>query len=522
MTLRDSGYVHPVFDCVESQAFEKEYFHGNELEEWKAMNRAGASIAGQALLDVQEVLGERSINRVLALIGKGHNGGDALIAVRHILTFHPHAQATLIFPYGLAHLRPWVQRCLDQLQVACRSRLSYLSLRSVESVSMETQLNSIVGGDGIDLCLDGILGMQFSPPLRSPATELLQFINRFEGIACRIAVDLPSGIGDETDENAFRADFTYATGIAKAALFEAANRSYVGRIRYLDIGFFKGPWVADRSVISSRALDFRRTLRQPQTHKKSFGHVYLVGGSATMPGAILMATQAALKSGVGLVTAFVPESVVAAAAAKLPEAMWIGLPEIPDQGGLALESIGLIRPHVKKATGWIIGPGMGTHEESETLIEEVLQLSDAPVLLDADGLRPGIVNRKWQGRPFVISPHVGEFNRLMNRELNSPVSEKEVMKFSKDKGCVVIMKGSPTLISDGELAVYSCAGGPVLARGGSGDMLSGLVGGRTAIPNTDLLSSVIEGVAWQGAAADAIAREQGQVAAKATDILSFL
>ncbi len=202
--------------------------------------------------------------------------------------------------------------------------------------------------------------------------------------------------------------------------------------------------------------------------------------------------------------------------------MWVGLPEIPEHGGLALEGIGLIHQHAKRASGWIIGPGMGTHAETATLIEEVLALSAAPVLLDADGLRPNIVSRDWQGRSCVVSPHVGEFNRLVGRELNTPVSEVDVLKLAKDTGCVVIMKGSPTFISDGELAVYSCAGGPVLARGGSGDVLSGLVGGRMAIPGSDLLGSVAEGVAWQGTGAVAMAQRQGQVAAKATDILSFL
>ncbi|MDA9763826.1 NAD(P)H-hydrate dehydratase [Opitutales bacterium] len=522
MTLRDPGYMHPVLDCAESQTFEKDYVQDDEVEEWKAMNCAGAAIAHQAQLDVQEVLGERPIRRALILVGKGHNGGDALIATGHILTSNIEAQADLVFPYGLGHLRPLVSRCLDQLQAACGNRLRYLSLRSGDQGTIEGQLRLFLGDEGFDLCLDGILGMQFKPPLRMPALELLKWTNAHEGIACRIAVDLPSGIGDDADQDAFRADFTYATGIAKSALFASANRSKVGRIRYLDIGFFEQSLEASRYVLSKAILAFQRSLRLSQTHKKTYGHVFLLGGSTTMPGAILMATRSALKSGVGLVTCFVPESIVAEAAAKIPEAMWVGLPEIPDHGGLALEGIGLIRQHAKKASGWVIGPGMGTHDETATLIEEALALSDAPVLLDADGLRPSIVARDWQGRSCVVSPHVGEFNRLLGRELNTPVSEMDVLKFAKDTGCVVIMKGSPTLISDGELAVYSCAGGPVLARGGSGDILSGLVGGRIAIPDNDLLVSVAEGVAWQGSAADAMAQRQGQVAAQATDILSFL
>ncbi|QXD23743.1 NAD(P)H-hydrate dehydratase [Opitutia bacterium ISCC 51] len=522
MTLRDSGYLHPVLDCAESQAFEKDYFKGDEAEEWKAMNCAGAAIASQAQLDVQEVLGRRPIRRALILVGKGHNGGDALIATRHILASNTEAQADLVFPYGLGHLRPLVRRCLDQLQVAGGNRLRYLSLRAGDQGTIERQLSIFLGDEDFDLCVDGILGMQFRPPLRTPALELLRWTHSHEGIACRIAVDLPSGLGDEADQDAFRADFSYATGIAKSALFASANRSKVGRIRYLDIGFFDQSLEADRYVLSKAILSFQRSLRLSQTHKKTYGHVFLVGGSTTMPGAILMATQSALKSGVGLVTCFVPESIVAEAAGKIPEAMWVGLPEIPEHGGLALEGLGLIRQHAKRASGWIIGPGMGTHEETATLIEEVLALSDAPVLLDADGLRLGIVSLDWQGRSCVVSPHVGEFNRLLDRELNTPVSEMDVLKLASDTGCVVIMKGSPTLIAGEGLAVYSCAGGPVLARGGSGDILSGLVGGRIAIPNSDLLVSVAEGVAWQGAAADAMAQRQGQVAAKATDILSFL
>lgn len=522
MTVRDPGCLHPVFSCAESQAFERDYFQGNDIEEWKAMNGAGAAVARQARLDLQETLGPAPLRRILVLVGKGHNGGDALIATRHLLSWNAEATAALVFPYGLGHLRPLVQRSLDQLQVACGSRLEYLSLRSGGQGLIDEQLERFLGDDSFELCLDGILGMQFRPPLRSPAKELLQAVNRREDIVCRVAVDLPSGIGDGTDENAFKADFTYATGIAKAPLFETENRSTVGRIRYLDLGFFRDAPDVGRYVLSGGVLDFRRELRPSQSHKKTYGHAFLVGGSATMPGAILMATRAALKSGVGLVTSFVPESVAAEAAAEIPEAMWVSLPEIPDHGGLALEGLGLIRQHAKKATGWILGPGMGTHEETGTLIEEVLGLSEGPVILDADALRPSIVKRNWSGRSCVITPHVGEFNRLLERELNSIVSEKEVLEFSKTTGCYTVLKGSPTLMSDGDLAVYSCSGGPVLARGGSGDVLSGLVGGRISIPNTDFERSVVEGVAWQGAAADAMARAHGQVAAKATDILGFL
>lgn len=520
MTARDSGYLHPVFSCAESQIFEQDFFRGSESEEWKAMNRAGAAVARQVTLDAQESLGNDPIRHLLVLVGKGHNGGDALIAARHLLSKDSVTSAVLVFPFGLGHLRPLVQRSLDQLQVACGNQLSYLSLRSGKGV--DDQLNDFLAEKSFDVCIDGILGMQFRPPLRSPVQELLGWVNSKDTIKCRVAIDLPSGIGDESVQQAFRADFTCATGIAKAPLFAPSNRQVVGRIRYLDIGFFDKSSFSTRSVLSDGILEFRRELRGTQSHKKHYGHVFVIGGSASMPGAILMATRAVLRSGVGLVTSFVPESVVAEAAASMPEAMWVGLPVIPDHGGLALEGLGLVRQHASKATGWVIGPGMGTHEETGTLIDEILGLSQAPVILDADALRRQVIKRDWMDRGCVITPHIGEFNRLQEREMNTAVTEEEVIEFSKQHGCLTVLKGSPTRMSSGKDVVYSCSGGPVLARGGSGDVLSGLIGGRISMPDTDLESVVFEAVSWQGVAADAMARSQGQVAGQATDILSFL
>lgn len=515
-------FLHPVFTCREARVFEEAFFKGEEAGEWKAMNRAGSAIARQALLDVREIIGDRELRTLLVLVGKGHNGGDALIATRHLLAQSSHAKALLVFPNGLGHLRPLVRRCLDDLQVSHASRLNYLSLRAGEVESVRRQLAVKLGDAPVDLCLDGVLGMQFRPPLRSPVRELMQVVNELENIACRIAVDLPSGIGDESDDTAFKADFTYATGIAKKGLFESGNRTRAGRIRYLDIGFFKIPGESTRYVISDEALHFRRELRGSQTHKKTFGHVMIVGGSATMPGAILMTVRAALNSGVGLVTAFVPERVAAEAAVETPEAMWVGMPEIPGHGGLALEGISQLRPHAGRATGWVLGPGMGSHPETVALLEAVLELNEAPVLLDADALQPGIVKRNWTSRSCLITPHAGEFNRLLDRPLNTPVEEAEVIEMAKSHGLTLLLKGSPTRISQGDTITYACSGGPVLARGGSGDILSGMVGGRISIPNADFLSSVVEGAAWQGFAADRLARARGQVSAKATDILSFL
>ena len=436
--------LDPVLTCKQSVAFEKELFEGDETREWRAMNQAGAAIARQARLDLKEVLGSHELKRILILVGKGHNGGDAIIASRHLLKRFERAEALLVFPFGMEKLRPWVRRSLDDLQGACRNRLRYLWLRHEE---IGSQVRAFVGTEPVDLCLDGLLGMQFRPPLRTPIRELIQAINELDLITCRIAVDVPSGIGDETDEIVFQADFSYATGIVKSGLLEFRNRNSVGRVRYLDLGFFgHNPPASEQMIITERALDFRRELRDPQVHKKKQGHLFVLGGSATMPGAILMTVRSALKSGVGLVTACVPESIVAEAATQISDAMWVGLPVIPENGGLALEGLAQIREVAARATAWAIGPGLGRHPETETFVEEVLALSDAPVLLDADALSPRLVQRNWENRSCVVTPHVGEFNRLRDRPLNEPVEDEAVLQSSKDTGWSVVLKGSPTVV----------------------------------------------------------------------------
>lgn len=513
-------YLTPVLSSREAIEFEGKFFGGDEKREWIAMNQAGSVIARQVMLDIQETLGEAPIKRILVLVGKGHNGGDALIAARHLLLRYSEAEAFLVFPFGMSRGRPLLKRSLDDVQSAVGCRLKYLSLRASD---IDAQMRGFCADETFDLCLDGILGMQFQPPVRAPARALLQWVNNCSRIRCRVAVDVPSGVGDNSDDVSFRADFSYATGIAKSGLFSPENNVSVGRIRFLDLGFFDGCNMKTKStIVTERVLDFRCRLRRSTVHKKSFGHLFVVGGSSTMPGAILMTVRSALLSGVGLVTAFVPESIVAAAAVHLPEAMWVGLPEIPEVGGLALEGISQVQALAKSATGWAIGPGVGRHPETATFIEEILKLSNAPVLLDADGLQADLVASVDSNRSTVITPHTGEFNRLNGRSLNEPVEVETVKAFAKAEQKVVLLKGAHTLITDGRSAIFSTFGGPVLARGGSGDILSGLIGGRIAIPNTDFVDSVVEGTAWHGWAADRLARVSGQNSCKATDILSFL
>jgi ADP-dependent NAD(P)H-hydrate dehydratase / NAD(P)H-hydrate epimerase len=487
--------AHPVLTCAETKDFEAAWFGGDEEREWAAMQRAGRAAADAVLRDLSEIGGFPSAGRVLVLAGKGHNAGDALIAARRIVEVHPRACVEVCFVFGERTLRPLAQRAWRDLAPVATSTSEWISFV-------------------YDLVIDGVFGLQFRPPLAPAIAAIFSKVNALP-VRLRAAVDLPSGLDDPS---AFRADFTYATGIVKTPVLTLPN---AGRLRYLDLGFFDASpafvgsadpaqsvchLISDKPVrvLTAATLDLLRGLRAPQSDKRTYGHLLVVGGSRHYPGAVLMTVQAALRSGAGLVTAFVPESLAPAFAARLPEAMWVGWPETPE-GGLALEGSYLLREKLNRATALLIGPGLGREPETLALAKDIVGQSTVPLVIDADALQPDIV--ALGTAPRILTPHAGEYARI----------ERSVTAKA-----ITVRKGSLTQIVAGEVAYYSSFGGPVLARGGSGDLLAGLIGGLLAQAPSDPLGAATRGVVWHGLAADELARAHGQVAVTTTQLLDFL
>ncbi|HEY1107339.1 MAG TPA: NAD(P)H-hydrate dehydratase, partial [Opitutaceae bacterium] len=299
----------------------------------------------------------------------------------------------------------------------------------------------------------------------------------------------------------------YATGILKTPVLGTAE---AGRVRYLDLGFFRGGEPGTERVLVPQVLAPLAGWRAAGADKRSFGHVFIVGGSRSFPGAVLMTVLAALRSGAGLVTAFVPESVAAAFAARAPEAMWVAWPETP-AGGLALEGEHLLREKLDRADALVIGPGLGREKETLALAESIVGRSEIPLVIDADALQPEIV--RAGKAPRVLTPHVGEYKRI--------AGDAELIAFAHEVHGAVVLKGNGTRIASGDAIHRSFFGGPVLSRGGSGDLLSGIIGGLVA-REKDIVLAAAQGVAWHGLAADALARARGEVAVTTTELLDYL
>jgi hydroxyethylthiazole kinase-like uncharacterized protein yjeF len=489
----------PILTCAEAAAFERAFFAGDEAREGLAMERAGGAVAEAILRDFLEIGGFPASGRVLVLAGKGHNGGDALIAARHLLEKFPSARAEVLFVFGERGLRPLAQHAWRELAHAARGRVTSIPAGGLASA--------------YDLCLDGIFGFQFRPPVPRAVAALLGRINAWP-VALRAAVDLPSGLGGSGRPGPaiFRADFTYATGSVKRPVVEEASAPWVGRLRYLDLGFFAGErGKPDLRILTPEVLAPLRALRASASDKRTYGHLFLVGGSRGYPGAILMSVLAALRSGVGLLTAAVPESLAPAFAARAPEAMWIGLPETP-KGGLALAGRQLLVSRLERASALAVGPGLGRDPETLALIREVVVAAAMPLVIDADALQPDIVNAGKAAR--IMTPHHGEWERI------KPSGRAPTTRAWRE--AVIVHKGPLTAVASGRARYLSPFGGPVLARGGSGDILTGLTGGLLAQTPGDPLLAACRGVVWHGRAADALAQAHGQTSAQVTQLLEYL
>jgi len=512
--------THPVLSCSAAVTWEESLLHGEEVKTWAAMRRAGESIALAALRDFEEIrpLPEDRF-RVLVLCGTGHNAGDAILAASRVLVQLPNATATVLLVYGREKLRSLTLKALEELEQAAAARCT------MSSWSAEFAQN--LAAESFNLCIEGVVGMQIRPPLREPAGALFELIKSMD-IELRAAVDLPAGLGDESAPDGFEADFTYATGIAKAPLFLPGNTARTGRVRYLDLGFFDGGTPDSgnpRAVLLPSGLRSLCSLRGAATDKRSYGHVMLLGGSRTMPGALAMATMAAVRGGAGLVTALVPANLSSRLAVLAPEAMWVPLP-IDGEGALYVEeSLWVVRRASARATSMVIGPGMEVSRNSINLVSRLLRESNIPMVLDAGAIceesASAAASRSVNAAPVVFTPHMGEFQRLCGGSIGEDI-EAVLMDFAKRTRSIVVLKGSITRICDGENIVYDTFGGPVLARGGSGDILAGLLGALIARRGADAFQSVCQAAMWHGLAAEHLARARGQQAVRTTEILDHL
>lgn len=456
--------------------------------------------AGEGLADsIRTLAGNHQLvdSPVLFVAGSGNNGGDAFVA------------AYLLHEDGWP-VECWLATPENQIKGDALIHFKKMKKAGVPFEVLDTSEHwTFVSDSGIDaeILVDGLLGTGISGEPHGLMADAVQFIDAQADRALVVAIDLPSAM-------AVRADLTVTMGLPKIGSVQAENIDVVGNIDVIDIGI--PPEFIDE-VAGDSELEFihpsdlaplflRRTR---DSHKGAFGHVLCIGGSKGFSGAITMASRAALRSGAGLVSAFVPEAIHALIAPAIPEVMVHS--SMPDSAWTAI----------------MAGPGMGRSATTREQILQLLETSTVPLVLDADAVTvladhiDAVSNAKC---PVILTPHPGEFAALFGLKVEDVQEDRFGMaRMAADKlGATVVLKGAGTLVaSPGVPMAVNMTGNPGMACGGSGDVLAGLIAGLVAqgiVP----LEAACAGVWLHGKAGDLAAADKSQASMTATDVIDKL
>ena len=463
--------------------------------------------------------------RVTVLCGRGNNGGDGMMTARVLSSAGLDVTTILLgSPEGL-----------KGDAAAAWQELEDSPLGRVQIVESAEDLTYLSASHAADLIIDAVLGTGFKPPIQGLALAALEWVR--ESRAPVLAIDLPSGwpadaMSSTADTPVFTADAVVTFTAPKPAhVFGQLTRYWHQPVVVAPIGS------PDSAIVSDLDLDWAgsshallETPRSPAAHKGNFGHVLVAGGSVGKSGAPAMASLAALRAGAGLVTAAVPEPIAAQVSAIAPELMTHPL-AATSAGQIAAGNAApdRIAELTRGITVLACGPGLGQSPETAGFLAGLLEGSTIPAILDADALnllasQPDLLNRVANDRTLVLTPHPGEMARLCG------VSTAEVQanrveaarRFAVRNGVTLVLKGARTLIahSDGRVAVNT-TGNPGMAKGGSGDLLTGIVAGFLAQYPEDAARAVEAAVCFHGLAADFAARGDDEHTLLATDSLPF-
>jgi len=383
--------------------------------------------------------------------------------------------------------------------------------------------------EGAALVIDALFGTGLNAPVLGLAADVVRAINASGALT--LAVDIPSGLSADTGRPlglAVRATATVTFGLAKIGLCISPGREHAGLLHVADIGLSAvavpgGP--PRLEVLEGPQVGALLAPRERVSHKGTFGHVLVLGGSRGKLGAALLAAEGAARAGAGLTTLAVPATLQPLAEGRVPEVMTT---EVVDGGsGVAgAPDEATVTALIQGRSVVVCGPGLGRGEGPRALVHMLLRMMTVPLVLDADGLyaMAGTTLLRDRMAPSVVTPHPGEMGRLIGRSTDDVQADRlgAARRLAAEEGVVVVLKGAGTVIAapDGRCAL-SLTGNPGLATGGSGDVLAGVIGGLLAqglLP----FEAASFGAFVHGRAADAIARRRGQVGLLARDLLEEL
>jgi ADP-dependent NAD(P)H-hydrate dehydratase / NAD(P)H-hydrate epimerase len=488
------------------------------------MENAGRSVADQIEKSCPG-LNQRSIT---VLCGRGNNGGDGFVAARYL---------------ALRGANPLILLFSDPVQLKGDALSNWEMVKAmglqIQVLSKPLETKSYLRKTAApDIIVDALFGTGLSKPLGLDFRPVVEWINKSRSFVA--AVDIPSGLMADSGEvigPCVKAHLTVTFSALKLAHVVPPARDFAGKVVLAAIGspaaLFENPGYRMHLVDPEQV---RRAVprRARESHKGSFGHVYVVAGSRGKSGAALMTGLAALRSGAGLVTLWLPRSLQKSVVGKFPELMTEALPETEegtsDRAG-AEKLIALLA----EMDALVLGPGLTIQPSTRRLVWELVRRSPVPVVLDADGINsfvpPAEPLKNEAGQPIIITPHPGEMARLIGKKIVDVQKNRlEIAReFAKSRRCYVVLKGFQTVIAtpEGELYINN-TGNPGMATGGTGDILAGMMGRFAAgwklakEDDASLADFISAAVHLHGLAGDLAAEQEGMESLIATDLLKYL
>ncbi|MEE1012175.1 MAG: NAD(P)H-hydrate dehydratase [Acutalibacteraceae bacterium] len=478
--------------------------------------------AGQACAKIirkKFSLERNSHKKILVLCGKGKNGGDGFVIARAL----------------------WEYGCDVTVMLACgepKAEDSVEMYSLVEATSIEiikydnniTLLRPII--DSADIIVEAIFGTGFSGSLSPSLSTLAQTVNAAEGKV--VAIDVPAGADCDkasVQGTVFKAYMTIAISAYKPIHIIKPCNQYCGKVEVADIGITTEDF---RKINSATCFTLEQSKaramfpkRKAVSNKGTYGHAICVCGSMRMTGAAYLSVSGALRSGAGLVTAAFPQSAYPAIAPKLTESLLMPL-ESNFEGTFGFSAMADIIEKSKRATALLIGCGIGFNKDTVTLVHNLIKEIKIPMIIDADGINALSTNidiLKEAQAPVIITPHPGEMSRLCGRTIAEIIANPiaTAYEFARKYGITVVLKTANTVVCNPNAnGVYiNTTGNAGLAKGGSGDLLAGIMVSLLAQGMTPFDAATLA-VYLHGLAADDFAQKTSMTGMLPSDILNYL
>ncbi len=482
----------------------------------RMMENAGAACAR----NIRNIIeGEKIHGRnVVVICGKGNNGGDGFVVARKMAENGYNVSIVLASGYPTSAEATYMFKLILDF--------------SISTLWYETDKAKVIQTiKGADIIVDAVYGFSFYGALSDEMAELFSLVNSAMGKI--FSIDLPSGVYCDRGYNAkgcIRADYTIAVSALKPAHIIHPAADFCGKIIIANIGIPEESYqMVEDSLYTYNKVEVGNLFpqREDTANKGSFGHLLCICGSRCMVGAPVLVGSAALRSGAGLVTMAFPESAYLPIASKLTEALMMPLPET-SEGTLSEQAIKKLLPVLDKYDGIVIGPGMGVNEDTAKVLEAVISNAKIPVIIDADGLNiiaknPEILNCATS--QVVLTPHPKEMSRLVGTPVEIIQSDRFsfAREFADRYRVYVALKGSNTVVAAPQTRkVYvNASGNSGLSKGGSGDVLAGLMGGF-AVQGFSFSDAIISAVYVHGYTGDAVSMKTSKSGMLPCDVVQEL